>query len=163
MYRITALLSLLVFCFLMVGSLDSTRAGDTRADVGRGDKEFVFTSNERPGAPTLSETSAAATMKADQAKRERVQSSGQQQAGQAAVEGSGSPKSGESGYEVRTRPGRDEKDGVLRQGGESALRSGQSAGQVSNVPGTTGTSPNGTGNFLGTGGIPVFPEDTGKK
>lgn len=44
---------------------------------------------------------------------------------------------------------------------KTALQNGQSAGQVSNVPGTTSTSPNGTSNFWGTGGEPVFPEDLG--
>ncbi len=48
-----------------------------------------------------------------------------------------------------------------RQDSRTALKEGQSAGQVSNVPGTTSTSPNGTSSPYGSHGIPVFPLDPG--
>lgn len=63
------------------------------------------------------------------------------------------------GNHVRSGIAEDYDDQPL-QDSQTALRSGQSAGQVSNVPGTTSSSPNGGANAFGTGGLPMFAPDS---
>lgn len=135
-------------------------AADSRAD-----KQFTFTTDSRGGYPSISPDSPAAKLKeesrrldneerdrqASESTRDLTPPAPQQQAGRAADE--------TRGREVRTQIDGGEKDPILRQQGIDELRYGQSAGQTSNIPGTTGTSPNGTSNLFGTEGVPQFPRD----
>jgi hypothetical protein len=146
--------------FLVLGSLDSTRSEAIDANErpigfdwqGRhsehGQQQGVI-SEEAGGAigtPSPPPTSISpSTNKAQQA--------GQAARGRAADNPGNVSRYGEG----------EETDGYRSQTGEDDLRQGRSAGQVSNVPGTTSTSPNGTGSLYGTDGIPVFPGDLHNK
>jgi hypothetical protein len=121
----------------------------------RGEKQFSFTTSEASSFPAIPDDSPTAKYKEQaQYPKERPSNAPAGQAGQV-----GQSKQALSGKRVETDPGKVRDDIQPRQDSKTALKEGQSAGQVSNVPGTTSTSPNGTSNFYGTGGIPIFPED----
>lgn len=160
-YRVTILLSLLVVSLILLGSVHSLRASDSR-----GDKQFTFTTDGRGGFPSLSPDSPAAKLKEEHRAGSALppQSSSMGNALDPDALSTSTQQAGQVGDSTRGREARlqlgEEDEPLSRQQGIDELRlQNQSAGQTSNVPGTTSTSPNGTGNIYGTKGIPLIPNE----
>ncbi len=118
-----------------------------RAMDSRGDKQFSFTDSgaSEYGALQKRDNLDLPTTAPSDAPSEQSQAYGDPKS----ADGSSKDSHMRTGMEA-------DYDGQPLQDSETALRSGQAAGQVSNVPGTTSSSPNGGANAFGTGGLPIF-------
>jgi len=154
-YLVGCALLLVLLCLLLLG--DGQRSGS--AMDSRGDKQFSFSGSDSSEYPEKGNNtpSAPPTSSTDQ-----NQANDLSRAPNSAAPTDASSDSGSSGdaqnSRLKTGMGEDSDTNHLDDG-QAALRRGQSAGQTSNVPGTTSTSPNGTSNIYGTGGVPLFPSD----
>lgn len=162
-YRIIASISFIAVCFGLIGSVHYLSASNDR-----GERQFTFTTDSRGANPSLPSDGATAKFKEEHRRKEADLERATSQSVKEIVPAPPGQQAGQSadetlGGEARTTIGREAEDPILKQQGIDELRNqNQTTGQTSNVPGTTGTSPNGTSNLFGTKGIPIFPGDRNK-
>jgi hypothetical protein len=152
-YLIGCAVFLLLLSVLLLGG--PQRAG--RAMDTRGDKQFSFSDDE---VSVYGGLEPREDIKKDNLGMPLSGPSGTPPGQTEAYNQSSASGRSDSGKHSHLKTGMgDSVDIQPLQDSQSALRSGQSAGQLSNVPGTTSTSPNGDANGYGTGGLPLFSPD----
>lgn len=160
---------LVLVMFVLFGLSPHAGGVDDRSDRVRGDRQMSFTDSEASAFPAFAPNSRYAQEKRanqaaenaeEQARKSRDRGDPQLQWSQSDENANRSDKGRQSAGQAGINEDLDRSlpDRSLRNG-DVELRNGRTTGQMSNVPGTTSTSPNGTANFFGTGGIPIFPED----
>ena len=153
----TALIALLIISLISIVTAGWLRSPRARAMDGRGERQFNFSgpsSSMYTGTRPDRDPPNASRLDPDERDFDAYRGpadtdtyptqSPRQQAGTAA-------------RTLRSNMGDDNLD-HSRADAESELREGRFPGQMSNVPGTTSTSPNGTSNIYGTGGFPLLPQ-----